>query len=372
MKSAAPSQHHAIVRAIDLGFGYTKYTTRNPQHGANGVVTRQFPSITVPVTSEGAFIDLDPAYNLKMCETVRVVLEDRAFDVGPEAAQLLLGGTGRTHNQDYSRTPNYEALMLGALFYIDETVIDRLVLGLPVSRFLFSRDRLVERFQKDLYVPIRGRGPEETRKVKVNDVVVVPQPIGGFMLARATDEFKQSLRGSTLVVDPGYVTFDWIVVSDSGTWVNTRSDALDGCMSRVHNDIARAVAKETRRNVDGTQEIDTALRHGQPFMHFGEAIDLTKYSHIARGVVDLRINEMIVRLGKEADIVRVIVCGGGAAVFTPALKERFPSCHFVVLNEPMTANVRGFQLLGENIPFATSKPTHAAAQGGQEATARVA
>ncbi|MFM7461249.1 MAG: hypothetical protein ACKO15_10495, partial [Burkholderiales bacterium] len=150
-------QSSAIIRAIDLGFGYTKYTTRNPQPGSPGMVTRQFPSVCVPVTSDNAFVDLDPHSTMKSIETVRVVLEDRAFDVGPEAAQLLAGGTGRTHDQDYSRTPNYEALMLGALFYMSEPVIDRLVLGLPVSRFRFSKARLVERFAKDLYVPVRGR-----------------------------------------------------------------------------------------------------------------------------------------------------------------------------------------------------------------------
>jgi plasmid segregation protein ParM len=351
-------QSNAIIRAIDLGFGYTKYTARNPHPGSTGVVTRQFPSVCVPVTSDNAFVDLDPHSNMKSIETVRVVLEDRAFDVGPEAAQLLAGGTGRTHDQDYSRTPNYEALMLGALFYMSEPVIDRLVLGLPVSRFRFSKARLVERFAKDLYVPVRGRAPDEKRKVTVNEVTVLPQPLGGFMLARANSrDFNPSLRGSTLVVDPGYVTFDWIVVSDSGAYLNTRSDALDGCMSRIHNEIARFIARDTQRNVDGTHELDNALRHGQPFMHYGKAIDLSKYAAVARSTVDLRINEMMVRMGKDSDIVRVIVCGGGASLFTPVLKERFPDCHFMVLNDPMTANVRGFQLFGDTAPAPQRKPT---------------
>lgn len=53
------------------------------------------------------------------------------------------------------------------------------------------------------------------------------------------------------------------------------------------------------------------------------------------------------RVGSPADIDNIILVGGGAAYFLDVIQERFPNHKITIADDPVFANVRGFQLAGE-------------------------
>jgi len=48
-----------------------------------------------------------------------------------------------------------------------------------------------------------------------------------------------------------------------------------------------------------------------------------------------------------ADIENIILVGGGAHLFMPAIKEHFPNHEIAMADDPVFANVRGFHVAGE-------------------------
>ena len=47
------------------------------------------------------------------------------------------------------------------------------------------------------------------------------------------------------------------------------------------------------------------------------------------------------------DLENIVLVGGGAYLYRKAVKRRFPKHQILEVEDPMYANVRGFQLLGE-------------------------
>lgn len=335
-----------IVRAIDLGYGYVKYTARNRQSDSPPLVQCAFPSMALPGASAASRHDIE---GLRAPKILPVVVREMSYIVGPDTPLLLAGQTGRALGPDYSRSTIYEALMLGALAYIGEHAIDYLVLGLPVSRYDQERKRLQSLYSGNLNTPMPGE-QERTQSTEVKNVIVVPQPVGGFVASKAeAEDGGKSWRGATLVIDPGYFTFDWVVVSESNAYVASRSGAVHGGMSQIIRAIADQIEHETGLHINNTHPIDTAIRSGDS-VHFGpHEIPIVKY----RGVIESRakayVADMVGRLGERNDIRRVVLCGGGAKLIRNAIEDALPAWEVIVARDSAYANLRGFQMIGESI-----------------------
>ncbi len=102
-------------------------------------------------------------------------------------------------------------------------------------------------------------------------------------------------------------------------------------------------------------KLDRALRTGEPLRLRGESIDLKPYAARAAAVWDRALAEMENRLGTGDDIENVCLVGGGGRYLIEKLRERFPKRNVLLVDEPVFANVRGFQLIGRSIANPTSK-----------------
>jgi plasmid segregation protein ParM len=332
-----------VVRAIDLGYGYIKYTTRNRSGAVPEIVTRTIPALAIPVTSG----TIDDNVGLRKPQTITVTVREQAFQVGPDSPLFLHGDSGRHLASDYSRSTHYEALMLGTLAYIDEPAIDLLVLGLPITRCTKEeKDRIAQLYTGTVQIPVPGED-DRTRKLNVKRCVVLPQPFGGYLdaLAQSADG-GQSWLGSTLVIDPGYFTFDWIVVSSAKTYVPTRSGALHGGMSAVHRAIADNMQRVSGIYTSSLHHIDTAMKSGDKLVIEGREFDLKSFEGVVTAKCNAQVADMVSRLGDRADIRRIVLCGGGAKVMHGAIAAAFPHMPIISLKDAMHANVRGFQKLG--------------------------
>lgn len=330
-----------VARAIDLGYGNVKYTRLERAKGV--LECREFPSVAIPALSKD--FDVKNVSTAKV-ETLVVEVNDRIYHVGPDAQALQQIAGGRELDPAYARGDRYTALMKAALAYIDEPVLDVLVLGLPLSTFVRENERLVDVWTRRHEVP-NAHHAGQRKVVDVRRVIIVPQPIGAYM--RALEVARGRLdAGNTLVIDPGFYTVDWVVMTPKRAILHGRSGALQGGVSALVRIAAAALERLVGRPIQNTAPIEAALRSGSSVFLYRREYQLAPCLPQIEAAVEDMVAELIARLGDHSDIRQVVIAGGGAPHFERALKAKLGD-HVIVLEEPEFANLRGFQLIAESL-----------------------
>jgi plasmid segregation protein ParM len=352
-ESAAP-----VVRAIDVGFGLVKLSLPT----ADGVGFINFPSMAIPADASAV-----RTLGTRRRDTFDVPVNGANYEVGRDVGLAQAGGSfGRDVTDEFYRGPIYEALTKGALRYMAEagdSVIDLLVLGLPVNQYNDAkrRDYLRATYEGEIDV---GDG----KKVQVRKVIVQAQPMGGYAalddhleeLNRVITSTKGALKPiaageelddlAVLMVDPGEHTLDWLLIQQ-GT-INPRASgaASDAGRHRVVRAVLESLAADVGRPLGPAvmPRINEALRQKQPVKLSGVAHDLTGYEPVIMSDIEDSINRMVDGLRDAHEIIDLIVLvGGHPERYRDVLSRRFPAIPVFVMPESMSANVRGFQMIGE-------------------------
>lgn len=336
-----------VVEAIDVGYGYTKYTTGIDEQG--NVTCDLFPSIAAHSPQDnlsgGFFVSRD---------TKVIEIGGTPWEVGPDVADVANKSEVRALHDGFIKSEQWRALFFGALAYMDKKVIDFLVLGLPVSNMAMA-DEMKEIAIGDHI--ING----ETYTIK--DVLVVPQPLGAlYNHAIRSDNFERFSKTNTLIIDPGYLTFDFLVTK--GFSVNgNRSGARPGGMSNILNAIAESVSRELGDTYDDFDEIDAALdlkNYGgvqakRPVHIYGQEIDLVPHLQSTKTVIENSMNFMINKTGDSKDISQIIMAGGPNKIFDRSIKKQFErhdkQGNIKTLPEGIFANATGFLLWGMMVAY---------------------
>jgi plasmid segregation protein ParM len=334
-----------IVRAIDVGHGNTKFVAYH-KHGAD-IQCSMFPSIA-PHSSGGN--DLNGGV-FQSLNTVRVEVQGVMYEVGKDARLAQDASYGRGFSDEYSLQDDYMALVRGCIFFMNAPHIDLLVVGLPVNTFDKYEKELKNRLIATHRVPamVDGRpDPVKTVEVEIRDVRVLPQPIGAFFDYSITHQVYGRMKTQmNLLVDPGYYTLDW-VVAQGVKIIKARSGAHAGGMSAVLSAMAEAIGRDIGVQLTDVSPIDEALRTGTNPYFFNKELDLSKYIGIGKEKARQFVSVMATNVGnKGVDIKNIILAGGGAQFFKEAIQNAFPQHELVVTKDPVFANVRGFQLAGE-------------------------
>jgi plasmid segregation protein ParM len=77
--------------------------------------------------------------------------------------------------------------------------------------------------------------------------------------------------------------------------------------------------------------------------------DIEQHLPLARKIPEQAVAEMMRYVGDAGDIKNILLVGGGAFFFKPALKAAFPNHTISELKDPIFANVRGFQHAGADL-----------------------
>jgi len=359
---ASDPAHHSVVRAIDVGFGRVKSSVRSP--GEGGVSFISFPSMAIPADASAV-----RSLGTRRRDTFDVPVGGARYEVGRDVGLAQAGGSfGRDVTDEFYRGAIYEALTKGALRYMAEagdSVIDVLVLGLPVNQYNDSkrRDYLRSRYEGEIDL---GDG----KTINVRRVVVQAQPMGGYAsLGDHLDELNRVIVGtggalpplpdadsldelSVLMIDPGEHTLDWLLIQQ-GT-INPRASgaASDAGRHRVVRAVQDSLAAHIGRPLGPAvvPRINEALRQRTPVKLSGVAHELDRFEPEIMSVVEDSINLMIDGLRDAHEIVDLIVLvGGHPERYRDVLARRFPAIPVFIMPEPMAANVRGFQLIGEAV-----------------------
>ena len=331
-----------IVRAVDVGYGHTKFTSGRDS-ATNLICTDSIPSLS-RIAKENRNSGKGV---MSRHDTFIVPVGDRFFEVGRDVANILHGNqVSEVMDDEFALSDAYNARLLGALNYMAPTlpnnIIDILVLGLPLTTFAKHNEALAERF-RGVHV-INNRG--ET--IEVKSCHVYPQPFGSYT-AYTMLKPASSHAPLALVVDPGYNTFDWYVCQGM-TAHDNRSDAVQ----RGVGSVLRAIAEDLKKKYgfdasadEVVRTLDRALSKNLPFQMYGKVYDLAPHMAAGNDIIDEAAQSAKNSVGSGSDIEVIIVTGGGASYYAKAIANKFPLHEVVTLEYPATANVRGFHLIGE-------------------------
>ncbi|MFM0386931.1 PRTRC system protein D [Paraburkholderia dipogonis] len=322
------------VFAVDVGYGNTKYAYR----AASGTIAADmFPSLA-PLSASRSLSGYGDSV-LASRKVATIVIDEIEYEVGPDVAlTAAYGNTGRALTNDFVLSDNYAALLAGAMHFAGVTHIERLVLGLPVHNMQKYADALKQRFTGDL--EFGGA------RVRVDKVVVIPQPLGSLVSASSNRQKEFGRDSAHLVIDVGYFTTDW-VYANGFTMDDKRSGGMPGGASQIYQRIAGLLARDQDEQVDDLERIDKALRERKPFFYYGSDIDLDPYLEKSQPLIAGVVKEMQNNVGQLTNVRSIILSGGGAALYASAIRKAFPRVTLEVIDAPCLANAKGFLVVGE-------------------------
>lgn len=331
------------VRAIDVGYGYTKFIKDISPTGK--IETGIFPSMAVLSPME----DLSGEFFVQR-DTIKIDSGGTVWEVGPDIFDLASKNEVRALHENYISSEQWKVLFLGALAYMDCAVIDVLVLGLPVSH-MKSKDQLTK-----IAAGIHRVGDKE---YTVKQVMVIPQPLGSlYSHIIESDNFDRFLNTNTLIVDPGYLTFDFLVTK--GLSVNAvRSGARPGGMNAVLSTIAASISAELNISYDDLNEIDHALnlkeysgqQKNRPIYVYGNEVNLSAHIAKTKTVIDTSMNFLINKIVDGKDISQIIMTGGPNVIFERSIKANFPNNTIHTTKNGIFANVLGYLYWGLMVAY---------------------
>jgi plasmid segregation protein ParM len=329
-----------IVRAVDVGSGNTKFVT-----AAAGADIRcaNFPSVAYPSSDDSPSW---PASERK--KTVCIPIGPLFYEVGPDVNLAADTFRAKQLHDEYTETPEYMALLRGALSMMKLSRIDLLVVGLPVALFAVKKAALEKAMtgRHDI-----GGG----KTVTVGKALAVAQPQGA-LVHYASEHEKMAVIGNeqSLIIDPGSRTFDWLVARGMRL-VQKQSYSFNRGMSDVLRLLAAEITKDIGSPYRDYDAIDVALRTGKQPVIFQKPYDMKRLLPLAETVAEQAVSTMKEWIEAPHSLQNIILVGGGAFLFRKAVKAAFPKHRIHEVKEPMFANVRGFQLAGQN--YAISKMT---------------
>lgn len=330
--------------ALDVGYGNVKSVCGDTEGNQQENV---LPAGAAPAELMPKLINRQA--DLKGGELVLVPGEDGVTPwVGGVEQVVVQNGVRQTH-ENYTRTPEYHALFLAALARQRCERVNLLVTGLPVSQFYAeSGDTL----RRDLVKLMTGRHHiNDQITVEVERTVVIPQPTGTFMGVALQPEFAYLVTDeslTTLVFDAGFFSVDWVQMS--GKSVRHKSSGSSQlATSYILEEAAREMSKTLDRYID-RDRLDAAYRSGAKMLRIGgEEMDYLSFLRsaavsVSRNVVGL-IQDSLRNDNRGVDVL--ILTGGGAELYAPALAKVFPKAKIVRPPDAVMSNARGYFAYGQ-------------------------
>jgi len=124
---------------------------------------------------------------------------------------------------------------------------------------------------------------------------------------------------------------------------------LRPCSSAILKTIAQEISSDIGRPYGDLPAIDAALRTGKPLLIYQKPYDLTPVLPTARAVARRAVSSMMEWITEDYSIQNVILVGGGAFMYKDAVKAAFANHKIQVIKDAVFANVKGFQIAGENL-----------------------
>jgi plasmid segregation protein ParM len=326
----------SIVRSLDVGFGNTKFVT-----GVGGGRVCDFRCASFPSRAYPSPRDPSKALGSEGRKAFAIPIGGLYYEVGPDVMLAADAFRATEIHGDYIETPQYLALVRGALRMMRVEEVDLLVVGLPVSAFAAKKAAL-ERLMTGRHEVGGGKA------VFVHKALAMAQPNGALIdYATQHDKLEAMEHEQSLVIDPGSRTFDWLVARGMKLSYK-QSYSVDRGVSNILQLIADDISEEIGQPYTNLDSIDRALRTGKSLTVFQRQYNPARMRPMVEIIAKDAVAAMMRRIGGAFNVQHVILAGGGAFLFKKAVKQSFGTHEILEVKEPMFANVRGYQVAGMN------------------------
>lgn len=338
MQKSAP-----VVRAVDVGYGHVKWSEGRDDTGQ--IIADVFPS-QAPLVIECKTL----AATRSCRDTFVVPVNENHYEVGRQVHMSY--GKNQELEQLHDRfalSDGYTAFIYGAFNYMFRTLpsgyIDYLMLGLPMTTLKQHSAALQRRFVGEHTINMKGD------TLVIRHSVVYPQPLGSYATYLQKQAHKSKNAPMALIVDVGYHTVDWITCM--GMVVNPdQSDGVERGMGAFLREVAKSVINASGMAANEStvvRMLDQALISGDVFRLAGKEIDLKPHMKAGSAIIEQAAQAIRNNVGVGEGLDVVIVSGGGARFFLPAIRKHYSNHEVAILPAPALANVRGFHEFGELI-----------------------
>jgi plasmid segregation protein ParM len=327
-------------RAIDVGYGFTKFTTAETRQLEGGVLTvptDQFSSVPFhkPTTMGGMGLGAGP-------RTIDVKLAGVNYCVSDDPAAIAPDDATRGEGERYTESMQYDVCMAAAVKTMGVESLDVLVLGTPVGNYLAAKTQLQRRYSNGIRF--------DDRDVPIGSLRVVPQPIGGLAWHYASRRRAGDIgKVNRLLVDVGFGTLDWVVAQ--GLVPNpSKSGTTGGGVSKY----IRAVVSQMKHGQAGiaqslalTEMVDKMLTQNTGVSYRRHRYERDDFKDMLDAIAMESAQQIFSTLGDVGVIESVVLMGGGATLMQSAIAKVLRPVHVELIAESRLANVKGFQLIAE-------------------------
>jgi plasmid segregation protein ParM len=324
---------------IDLGFGFVKSTSGEREY--------IFPSVV------GAGLDLtyrselttyvDPIQNLS------VTIDGKKHFVGDLAirqSEIL----SRSLSENHAQEKNTKILLLTALaLYVQgDSEEFNIITGLPPSYYLANKDILADMIKGTHTITINANGADCNRTVIVNNVKIIPQPMGTLFHrlfdAKGVIADKEITRSKVGIIDVGFRTTDFSVV-DKLEYIDKLSYSTATGMANAYAVVAEHLRNQHRIYKEN-YELEEVIQKGQ-IKVAGKVHSLEQIKKEILEQVSAKILTEMNSIWDIRDMDMILLSGGGGKMTANYLLPELPMA--TLIEESQMANVNGYLKLGHKI-----------------------
>ena len=321
-----PDSDSKCIVGVDIGYSQLKVCYSKGDEG--------YKTLCLPVG-----VDLDEStdgFKLSRHENARYVCVGEKSYIACVAPLDLGANYQRALNEAYASTDAYKALFNVSILETESDVIDLLVTGLPINQFMNTERKIALKKQLKGSHKVTNK-----RTIKVKDVVIVPQPFGGYFESMFGQD-SSLFESNVFVVDPGFFSLDFALIRKCnvdnnilGTSTKAMSMVFDAAKVLIHKEYGGKVSIE---------KIEAAMTTNEDIIVYGDRVDVKPF--ISQAIDSMEsdiINEIknVLRPLKD-DVDIVLMIGGGASVYASVLKKALPNSKHVIADSSELANAKGF------------------------------
>ncbi|NGY84897.1 ParM/StbA family protein [Bacillus megaterium] len=322
------------VYAIDLGNGFSKRCF-------NGKAIVDPAVFAIPTSYYGT----DNKKTININDTRDIYIGNDAFESG----YLVENAIGEEDIKRYDST-EYKELLLGFMGkdLKQDTVIQLLILGLPVKHFKAKREELQESYGNKKFM-VTAKGKQIV--IEVKKCIVIPQPLGTYMYLESSKDFDTK-TSKTLVIDGGSGTLD--VTEMKGQEVLS-TDGSNLGMNEPYEAIAVVLESKYNGLEINVNHVPDILLNGLRFA--GSNIQVNDMKEIV-AILDMHFKRVVNRViskYKSFNKFDNVVWTGGMALSHSNRINAMNQPNFMILKDGQTANVKGYYEFGRGLVQSGSK-----------------
>jgi len=334
------------IIGIDIGFGFTKAT--------DGKTFQVFKSIYGEAL-DSQFKESLLKNTSEQDEHIHIDVDGTSYFVG-ELAERQSSNRQFTLEQTQFISSSTRIFALAAIsrFVTKDRESFKLVVGLPIGHYRQYKDEVRKILRQSHTITITDtQGISREVLIGINDVKVIPQPIGTVMDRLLDDVGKPSdMRFASEkigIIDVGFSTSDY-TISDKARYSERGSLTTQNGISRAFEVISSKLKDSCGINIE-LYRLFEAIETGSIKIR-GKGYDLRKITQVAFQQLAANIASDANRIWSDDwDIDAIMITGGGGAVLAPYLQPLLEGV-IIPIEQDLDYrlhNVRGYNKYGRNV-----------------------